>query len=96
MSSVSHAGRNAEADQSTVIYAHRKRTASNPAMELMITVLLHKTDDTDWTEDDLSPIRDMDIREMMLSGSPLGAVIELRDGTKYEVDFADIDGNRRC
>jgi len=94
--SVVHVGRNAEADESTVIYAHRKRTAKNPAMELMIAVMLHKTDDGEWTEEELSPIKDIEIREMMPSYSPLGAIITLRDGTKYEVDFANIDGHRTC
>ncbi|MCK9640360.1 MAG: DUF2264 domain-containing protein, partial [Prolixibacteraceae bacterium] len=36
-----HSDRNAEADESTVIYTTRKRMAKNPAMELMIMVLLH-------------------------------------------------------
>jgi hypothetical protein len=93
---VVHCGRNAETDQSTVIFAHKKRVTKNPPMELMITVLLHKTDDTEWTHDELSPIQDLRICEMMPSHSPLGAYITLRDGRKYEVDFADIDGNRTC
>jgi hypothetical protein len=65
-------------------------------MELMIAVMLHKTDDGEWTEEELSPIKDIEIREMMPSYSPLGAIITLRDGTKYEVDFANIDGHRTC
>jgi hypothetical protein len=91
-----HRGRNAEADESTVIYAHRKRTARNPPIELMIAVLLHKTDDTDWTEEELTPIKDIAVHEIMASYAPMGAVITLRDGTKYEIDFANIDGNRMC
>jgi hypothetical protein len=91
-----HGGRNAEADESTVVYAHRKRTTKNPAMELMIAVMLHKRDNSPWSAEELSPIRDIAICDIMPSGSPMGAVITLRDGTRYEVDFANIDGNRTC
>lgn len=96
LNSLVHAGRNAEADESTVLYAHRKRTTQNPPMELMISVLLHKTDDTQWTPEELSPIENIALADMMPSGAPLGAIITLRDGSRYEVDFADIDGNRTC
>ena len=96
LQTLTHTNRNAEADDSTVIYAHMKRTAKNPAMELLISVLLHKTDDTPWTDAELDPIQHIAIHDMMPSLSPLGVILTLRDGTKYEVDFANIDGNRMC
>jgi hypothetical protein len=65
-------------------------------MELMIAVMLHKRDDSEWTEDELSPIKEIAIQEITASYSPLGAVITLRTGEKYEIDFANIDGNRTC
>ncbi|NLT50466.1 MAG: DUF2264 domain-containing protein, partial [Ignavibacteria bacterium] len=52
--SLVHKNRNAEADESTVIFAHKKRLEKNPPMELLISVLLHKTDDTEWTNEELS------------------------------------------
>ena len=91
-----HKGRNAEADESTVLYAYKKRLAKNPAMELMITVLLHKRDDSDWTEEELSPIKNIEIHDIMPSYSALGAFLTLSDNKKYEVDFEDIDGYRSC
>jgi hypothetical protein len=91
-----HGGRNAEADESTVLYAYKKRTTKNPAMELMITVLLHKMDDTPWTEEELSPIKSIQFTDITPSDSPLGATITLSDGKVYEVDFVNIDGNRAC
>jgi len=91
-----HGGCNAEADESTVLYVHKKRTAKNPPMELMITVMLHKMDDAAWTAEELSPIKDIAVMDMMPSGSPLGAIITLADGQQYEVDFVNIDGNRTC
>ncbi len=94
--SLVHEGRNAEADESTVLYAYKKRTAKNPAMELMISVLLHKTDDIPWTEEELSPIKSIQLMEMTPSFSPLGARITLANDTVYTIDFVNIDGNRTC
>jgi hypothetical protein len=91
-----HTNRNAEADESTVIYTHKKRTAKNPPLELMVSVMLHKMDDTDWTEEELSPIKNLKINEITPNNSVLGATITLSNGEKYEVDFKDIDGNRTC
>jgi hypothetical protein len=93
---VSHRGRSAEAEESSVVYAHRKRTAKNPPMELMIAVMLHRMDDAEWTADELSPIRSIRVADVMPSYSPLGAVITFATGEEYEIDFADIDGHRSC
>jgi hypothetical protein len=65
-------------------------------MELMITVMLHKMDDAEWTEGELSPIQEIDIMDITPSGSPLGANITLLDNKKYEIDFRNIDGRRSC
>lgn len=92
VSSLVHKGRNAEADESTVLYAYKKRTSKNPPMELMITVMLHKTDDTEWTEEELSPINKIKILDVMQSGSVMGAEIYLSNNKKYIVDFNEIDG----
>jgi hypothetical protein len=91
-----HSNRNAEADESTVVYAHKKRTAKNPAMELMVTVMLHKMDDSEWTDAELSPIKDLKISEVTANWSALGATVTLHNGEEYEVDFKDIDGKRAC
>ena len=96
LSSIVHRGYNAEADESTVLYTHRKRTAKNPPMELMIVALLRKTDDAAWTETELSPIRALRISEVTASYAPLGATITLNTGEEYEIDFAEIDGYRAC
>ncbi len=96
IASMTHKGKNAEADESTVIYAHKKRMEKNPPMELMIMVLLHKTDDKEWIEEDLSPIKNIEIMDITPSYSALGANIIMNNGTTYEVDFNDIDGYRSC
>lgn len=91
-----HSNRNAEAEESTVIYAYKKRMAKNPAMELMVTVLLHKIDNSEWTAEELSPIKELEILEVTQNWSALGANITLYNGEKYEIDFKDIDGKRAC
>ncbi|PKO11790.1 MAG: hypothetical protein CVU39_27380 [Chloroflexi bacterium HGW-Chloroflexi-10] len=96
VSSIVHSGRNAEANESTVLFTSKKRTSKNPAMELMITVMLHKMDDTEWTEEELSPIKAINTMEITPLYSPLGVIITLSDNKKYEIDFVNIDGNRTC
>ncbi len=96
LTSMTHANRNAEADESTVIYAHKKRLSKNPAMELMISVLLHKTDNLAWTEEELSPVKNIEIMDVTPAASALGAKITLADNKVYEVYFEEIDGKRRC
>ena len=96
LQSRTHSGFNAEACESTVLFAHRKRVPKNPAMELMISVMLHKTDNTEWTEEELSPLRQIDLMDVMPSGSVIGAGITLADGSQYIVDFKDVDGYKSC
>ena len=96
LDSLVHNNRNAEADESTVIYAYKKRMAKNPPMELMINVMLHKMDDCEWTEEELSPIKGINIMDITPSYSVLGANITLFDNKKYDIDFKDIDGKRTC
>ena len=92
---MTHTNRNAEANESTVIYAHKKRTAKNPAMELMISVMLHKMDDSEWTDAELSPIKHIEILDVTPAASSLGAKITLASNKVLEVYFEEIDGNRR-
>lgn len=93
--SLVHTNHNAESDESTVIYASRKRTAKNPPMELMVSVLLHRTDDGEWSPEELDPVREIRIMDVTPLFSPLGAEVTLRDDTFYRIYFEEIDGNRR-
>jgi len=96
LESLVHSNRNAEAAESTVVYAYKKRMAKNPPMELMITVMLHKMDDGEWTEEELSPIKDIELMDITPSNSALGANIILNDNKEFSIDFKDIDGKRTC
>ncbi len=91
-----HTGRNAESEESTVLYAYRQRTAKNPSVELMVSAMLHKTDDSAWTQAELSPVKEIKLFDVMASGSVVGAVITLANGTKHTVDFGEIDGFKSC
>ena len=65
-------------------------------MELMISVMLHKMDDTEWTREELSPVKAIEILDVTPFFSPLGAKVTLADDTVHEVYFEDIDGKRSC
>jgi hypothetical protein len=53
-------------------------------------------DNQEWTEEELSPIEDIQIMDITPELSALGATITLFNGEKYEIDFKDIDGERSC
>jgi hypothetical protein len=53
-------------------------------------------DDSDWTEEELSPIKEFSIMEITPTWSALGATITLFNNDKFEIDFKDIDGKRSC
>lgn len=96
LESLVHTNRNAEADESTVIFARKKRLDKNPPMELLVTAMLHKTGNSEWTEEELNPIAAIELEEVTRNYSTLGATIILQNGKKYTVDFQDIDGRKRC
>eukprot|EP00659_Diplonema_papillatum_P007663 gene7663-11752_t len=94
---VVHKDRNSEADSSTVVYVHKKRdNYKNPQMELMVCAMLHKMDDSEWTKEELSPIKEFEFVEITKTLSCFGANLTLADGKKIVVDFVDIDGNKMC
>jgi hypothetical protein len=65
-------------------------------MELMITAMLHKTDDTARTPEELDPVKVIRIMEVTSSGSVLGAEITLADNTTHLIDYKNIDGLKNC
>lgn len=89
VSAQAHRGFNAEAEESTVLGAYRKRTAKTPPMEPMISAMLHKTDNHAWTQEELSPLRNMQLVNVTPSGSVIGAELTLSEGIKYVVNFKD-------
>jgi hypothetical protein len=64
-------------------------------MEPMISLMLHKRDDTPWTDDELFPVSDLKIHRWMPSGSSQGVTFKLKSNEPYTVDFEGIDGHRQ-
>ena len=50
----------------------KKRLAKNPPMELMISVMLHRMDNQEWTAEELSPIKDIKIMDITPEYSAFG------------------------
>jgi len=89
---VSREGLHPEAQHSTLIYAaFRDEDRFGPA-QLLISVLLHKTDDTPWTDEQLQPIASVTPLHEGTLMHMSGLRIELHNGETYTVDFGDIDG----
>jgi hypothetical protein len=82
-----------EAKESSLLYAELdddKVYGVGPT--ILISVLLHKTDDTAWTNDELQPIKSVEPLEKNGLMHMTGLIITLKSGESYEVDFQDIDG----
>jgi uncharacterized protein YlzI (FlbEa/FlbD family) len=58
----------------------------------MITVMLHRMGDGEWTDAELDPIKNIRVFDVMPTGSVAGAEITLSNGKKYLVDFNEVDG----
>lgn len=90
-----HHGKNAEADESTIIFAEREDTERYGGMEILITVMLHRQDNGDWTDDELMPIRSFKVLDWAPSGQPCGVRLELKDGRSFVIDYGNVEGNLR-
>jgi hypothetical protein len=86
-------GLNAEADSSTVIYAARTVDKNYGGMEVLITVMLHRKDNRNWTEAELMPILRFEILPWAPSGQPCGVRLELKDGRSILIDYGSLEGN---
>jgi hypothetical protein len=89
-----HKKLNPEAEESTVLYAERIREKDYPGMEVFVTVLLHRLDGGDWTEDELNPVQSLEILPWAPSGNACGVKLALKDGREVLIDYGDVDGRR--
>ncbi len=87
-----HEGKHPEAEISTVLTASQQRTKLYPGMNLLVTLLLHRCDNGEWSDAELFPIDKLETPRWMESGSSCGALVSLRDGREFAIDFAAIDG----
>jgi hypothetical protein len=93
LSSLIHDGKHPEAEESTVVFAKRRRDKDYQGMPLLVTLMLQKTDDTPWTDEELSVIKSFKPISWFKSGQPMGAEIELADGRSFTVDYGHVEGN---
>jgi hypothetical protein len=85
-------GLNPEAKNSSIIYAEMKDEKSLGPVRILISILLHKTDNSPWTDSELQPIASVRPLHPNLPDALAGLLIKLKDGTQHRVDFQDIDG----
>lgn len=90
---VEHHGQNPEIDKSHLLFVSREDKARYGAPELLISVMLHRTDDNPWTDDELQPIARI---EALVPDIPMhlgGLRVVLKSGESHVVDFTGIDGS---
>jgi hypothetical protein len=88
-----HKGHNAEAEESTVIFAHRKRIKHYQGMALLASLMLCKTNDEPFTDEELSVVKSFKPVAWFESGQPMGAEVELADGRSVTIDYGHVEGN---
>ena len=88
-----HAGLNPEAENSTLPYLVRGDDARYGAPDLLISVMLHRTDDIPLTDDTLQPIRSVEPLSPGMPPAVGGVKITLKSGVSYDIDFRGIDGS---
>lgn len=87
-----HEGLNPEATFSTVLYAERTRKEDYSGMEVFITLLMHRTDGGEWSDEELNPVDTIRILPWAPSGSACGVELHLKDGRNILVDYQTPDG----
>jgi hypothetical protein len=82
-----------ESDKSTLLYAkYEDMEYEYGPVEILISVLLHKTDNTDWNDSELQPIEKVEPLENGIPYHLGGLVITLKNKKQYTVDFNNMDG----
>lgn len=86
-------GLNPEAEESSVIYAKRATDKDYGGMEILVTVMLHRVDNEDWSAGELMPIESLEVLPWAPSGQPCGVKLQLKSGESYLVDYGNVEGN---
>jgi len=94
LDAVTHRGCHPEAERSVLIYAECEQTANFPSLRPKLGLLLHKCDDSEWTEDELLPVASWSSPRISELGV-FGTRIKLRDGREFAVSFEGIEGRKR-
>ena len=86
-------GLNPEAEKSRCLFTSCEEKARYGRPELLISLMLHRSDDRRWADDELQPIERIDA---LIPGVPMhlgGLRIKLKTGELFDVDFTGIDGS---
>lgn len=81
-----------ETEKSSHSFACTTDTRQYGPVDMLISVLLHKTDNAPWSDDELNPIKEV---TNLVPNTPMhlkGIKVSLKNGDVYEVDFRSIDG----
>jgi hypothetical protein len=87
-----HRGKNAEAETSTVLHAFRRCGPTAAGNELLVTLMLHRTDGRAWTKDEADPVAELRYHAWPASGSPAGLSVHFKNGDIRAVDFGALEG----
>ena len=93
LADIEHTGLNAEAERSTLLHVSRTDPSRYGAPELLISVMLQKTDDSAWHDDALQPIKSIEPLDPKIPDVLGGLRVQLKSGQSYPVNFQGIDGS---
>ena len=85
-------GLNPEAKNASIIHAEMKDKNNFGPVRILISILLHKADDSRWTELELQPIASITPLSLDIPEALAGLLIKLKNGTEHRVEFKAMDG----
>jgi len=91
---VVHRGFNAEVEESTVLFAEWAHPERLPPMQPRITLLLHKCDDSPWTDEELMPVAAWESPRVSELGIH-GVRVRLKDGRALAISYEHLEGHRQ-
>ncbi len=85
--------KNPVTSESTLIFGNSKQTKLYGHGEyILVTAMLHKTDDSNWTDEELYPVEEISF-ENKESGGNFGKIkVVMKDGKTFTVDFKGREG----
>lgn len=91
---VTNIGLHPESEKSTLLYAqYEDMEQKYGPVELLISVLLHKTDNSAWSDEELQPICKIEPLKKGIPNHLGGMKIKLKNKKEYKVDFRNMDGS---
>lgn len=87
-----HAGLHPETGQSLLLSVHSHRPPRYGGDPLRLTLLLHRTDPTPWTEAELWPFDRIDVQAVGPTGSGPTVIFHFSDRTTRTVEYSAVEG----